>query len=792
MVLITDPDDLNQGTEVTINTSTRLITLNVAGNLSNDGVSNQAVYSFLKEEWKTDPLLIPFPFPMVSITPEQFELIEDWEYFNTTTRKLVRFGGWREIDQFGVISRSLAGIVSLGTFEDPATDLAYYQQGNDPTDTGAATDFDFAGPVNEAIIIFDNNVPADGGTGFVMDATGRLLSRNDGGNWLTDGFVVGGLVLIDNAEDAQNDGSFLISVVGGGVDGDLTLGTAADPGTGFSFIDGAGGNDQIQRFDGGSWIAEGYVVGGNITVSTATVGANNGSYTILAITADLIDVVTASFTADTADNAAVFGPLVTNAADTLMSAGVDNRNALKLFLRVRDADPNGKLYAQADLASAGFSTIDNKVFRFPLSNATDLKISATDGAIAASPYSEIDIRYFDQDFNIDIDLVGTPRAFGIVVDVGTHSGVDGSTGAAGSVLTTAEGAIIDDTRYENGTLTIHDGADAGVYTIGGGVGDVTATTVTITTTFPTGATNSSFTIQRATPIVATAEQIYEKVQFQLRQAADIDVTDQVVTGRTADGLLEFVGDSLRGGSKFPSNPNGGGSGVTIVGFDANDTNRISFFDNIATERFFPFVAAGTITFNANLVNDSAGEYWMFFEYTTRTSITDAGLDATFGTASQAFLDSAGGNIPVVAQNDYIALAGWASPVNNGVWQVVDATPLTTQIEIERISGDAVITEIPSVVVNFDENPINSADAIIVDNNAGADITGTVPGVSVGFDFDYDGNVQGGRTAATDATIILRAIGLETAQFVEVGGTITRTVGLVFSLVSALERNYSNP
>jgi hypothetical protein len=789
MVLITDPDDLNQGVEVTINTSLRTITLNVAGNLSNDGVTNQALYSFLKEEWKADSTLIPFPFPMVSITPEQFELIEDWEYVNDTTRKLVRFGGWREVDQFGVIQNEYAGIVTLGTFEDSGTDLAYYQQGDDPTDLAAAVNFDFAGPVNEMVPIFTNNVPADAGTGFVFAADNITLSRNDGGNWVTDGFQVGARILIANAEDTENNGTFLIRSVVGGVDGDVVVGTPADAGTGFSFIDGGGGNDQIQRFDGGSWIDEGYYVGGNVNVTNATTPANNGAYAILAITDDLIDVATASLTADTGDNTATFGPWTANAADTLMTAGADYRNALNLFLRVRDADPNGKTYAQADLASAGFTAIDNKVFRFPLSNATDLKISETDANVGANtPYTQILVRYFDQDFNIDIDTPATPRAFGIVVDVGTHSGVDGSTTAAGSTLTTTEGGITG-ANYTGGVLTIHDGANAGTYTISG---TPTATVVTITGTFPNTVSNQSFSLQRTSPIVATAEEIYEKVQYLLRQAADIDSTDQTVNGRTADELLEFVGDSLRGGSKFPTNPNGGGSGVTIIGFDSNDTNRISFFDNGGTERFFPFVAAGTITFNNNLVNDTGGEYWMFFEYTTRTNITDAGLDSSFGTASQAFLDSAGGNIPAVAQNDYIALSGWANAVNNGVWQVVDATPISTQIEIERISGDTVITETPSVSVNLDENPINSADAIIVDNNAGTDIQGLVPGASVGFDFDYDNNVQGGRTAATDADIVLRAIGLETAQFVETTGTITRNTGLVFALVAALERNYSNP
>ena len=106
MALITDPDQLNQSTEITINTSAKTITLNVAGNLSNDGVTGQALYSFLKEEWKNDSSLIPYPFPMVSITPEQFEFVEDWVPANDTTRNLIRSAGWREITAASAVNVS--------------------------------------------------------------------------------------------------------------------------------------------------------------------------------------------------------------------------------------------------------------------------------------------------------------------------------------------------------------------------------------------------------------------------------------------------------------------------------------------------------------------------------------------------------------------------------------------------------------------------------------------------------------------------------------------------------------
>ena len=78
MAKIIDPDQLNQGTEVDFITGSKLIRLNYAGNLTNDGVSWQALYSFVKEEWKNDDNLVRFPFPVLSITTEQFELINGW------------------------------------------------------------------------------------------------------------------------------------------------------------------------------------------------------------------------------------------------------------------------------------------------------------------------------------------------------------------------------------------------------------------------------------------------------------------------------------------------------------------------------------------------------------------------------------------------------------------------------------------------------------------------------------------------------------------------------------------
>ena len=190
----------------------------------------------------------------------------------------------------------------------------------------------------------------------------------------------------------------------------------------------------------------------------------------------------------------------------------------------------------------------------------------------------------------------------------------------------------------------------------------------------------------------TTQQIYEFVQYSLRQATDIDDGAGTQVGQLADSLMSFAGDTLKTTT-----------GVAIDDFQASDRNNLIFTDTGGTERTFPFLATGTISFNANLVNDSDSIYRMFFT-----------------------------------------------------------------------SG------------------FNTGSAILVDDNSGTDISGSVGGASsVAFDFDYDGNTQGGRTAGTDADVTVVAIGLGTAQYVSATATLTRATGQNISLVAPLERNYDN-
>jgi hypothetical protein len=155
MALITDPDQLADSAtddgseEVYINTATKKIKLVVVGNLSTDGVTLKALYSFLKEEWKNDPNsknLAAFPFPMVPITDEAFELVDGWDFHNDTARYLIRTGGWTVRNTSGNTVAQWAGIVGLGSIE--SNDQLYYYQG-----TGSPTNFQLTGQVNQAVQI---------------------------------------------------------------------------------------------------------------------------------------------------------------------------------------------------------------------------------------------------------------------------------------------------------------------------------------------------------------------------------------------------------------------------------------------------------------------------------------------------------------------------------------------------------------------------------------------------------------------------------------------------------------
>ena len=125
-----------------------------------------------------------------------------------------------------------------------------------------------------------------------------------------------------------------------------------------------------------------------------------------------------------------------------------------------------------------------------------------------------------------------------------------------------------------------------------------------------GGTNYAFNVV-IDGAFANAEEIYTKIQYLLRQASDIDAGTGSVVGRTADLLLNFLGDTLITTK-----------GVYIDDYDPNDINRLVFTDATNVQRTEPFTSAGTLNFNSFLTTGGTGYYRMYF--------TDLPLNLDYG------------------------------------------------------------------------------------------------------------------------------------------------------------------
>ncbi len=135
--------------------------------------------------------------------------------------------------------------------------------------------------------------------------------------------------------------------------------------------------------------------------------------------------------------------------------------------------------------------------------------------------------------------------------------------------------------------------------------------------------------------------------------------------------------------------------------------------------------------------------------------------------------------------------GFAEEGNNGFLRATGAGSANS-VAVETIDGEDMVNEsaAPSVTIEF--NPFATPSSVIVEDNSSTNIEGDVSSsASLGFDFDYDGNVQGGRSPGVDAVVKIVAIGLEKAQYVLADATLERSTTNNISLVSSLERNYSN-
>lgn len=316
------------------------------GGIDATGASGQAVYSKTLIDWLDDPFLranAPFPMRAIDSDAGKYLMGQDangnnsgWNWidnatFGIRTRKLLRNAGWNEIDSAGNITSRYFGCLTVDAVEDPVNDIAFGQFGTDTT-VDDTFDLDFAGPVNEAILFFNEIGNPDT---FGIPTTSTMTRAT--GSFITDGFKVGGQVTIRNAETPANNGTHVITAVAA-----LTLTT------------------------------------------------------------------TATLTVDIADASAILA--------------VDNDNAFRLGMRVRDGDVLGKTYAEANLTTINKPNLGNFVLQFPMQTGEDANIVATDATIDGSvPYTGMTLTIHSTPQN-RTGLVGGSGDFGFIMEGNNGTG----------------------------------------------------------------------------------------------------------------------------------------------------------------------------------------------------------------------------------------------------------------------------------------------------------------------------------------------------------------------------------
>jgi hypothetical protein len=165
---------------------------------------------------------------------------------------------------------------------------------------------------------------------------------------------------------------------------------------------------------------------------------------------------------------------------------------------------------------------------------------------------------------------------------------------------------------------------------------------------------------------------------------DIDSGAGTVTGKTANLLLNFVGDTLITTT-----------GVYIDNYNANDVNRLVFTDKNGVTRTEPFTATGTLNFNSFLTSGGTGYYRMYF--TDLAGVADYGLTGavTVNNASSVgiFGTITSGSIAFTFAYDSNTQGGRTAGTDAQVTVVAgnkgSAKPVVTTYTITRATGQGI-------------------------------------------------------------------------------------------------------
>ena len=215
-------------------------------------------------------------------------------------------------------------------------------------------------------------------------------------------------------------------------------------------------------------------------------------------------------------------------------------------------------------------------------------------------------------------------------------------------------------------------------------------------------------------------------------------------------------------------------------------------------------------FNFGVVIDANGQTlqkaYEFVQYALRQS---ADIDADAGTVTGKIVAPL---LRYVGDTLYTLVSDNTQGGGTGVFVENFATADKNSVYfVDNTGAQRQYAYTATVTFNFNENLVNDPSAkwwayfstlpgagndwgesgsVLVKDGSGVDMAGVVSGASITKTFDYDGNVQGGRSAGTDAQVTVVAIGFASAQYVKATGTIARSKSNTVTLVAPLERNAS--
>lgn len=791
-----------------------------------DGVTMQALYSFLKEEWRINSLsasgedLIKYTFPMVSITSEQFEIggvsNSNWEFSDDTgdgalasesSRNLIRTGGWASINDAGQIIENYPSVVTLGTLE--ADSQVYYQQTSATTNP---VDFVLTGPVNQSI----RTLETIGGT------------TSDG---------------LKTPVNEVNDATVTFS--------------ATAPNMTFS----------------SDMFAAGFVSGELIQIRGTA--SNNGLFTIESSGASATQINVSEVVVGATETGSV----------TKASPMTDNRDYLVLRVRTK-----GKTYAQSEIADIGVSQVNTIVNRFPLAEADDPAITEDDGVLQGGVTGGNDFQSTSSvetgttaDINDQADgtftLVDTAATFqannlqpgdAVSISAATNASNTGvyevssvtnettvvlfdeplrgaTTTEAGAATYEAfsqvrsqelsDGETADSATGGQGTFTSlgadfsSDGVVAGdILRIKSGnhqgfykVVSVTSSTILEVNTLGSNSDNADIPEdcedlggQWASDTSITYDVVQAGMSLQYKRIVGVQQTVTSVTGgnqlddsgngfTNANGYFVGAVVTLTGtgnstdGDYLITAVDAGGADITIANLsDPSTTPTITGTPTVDVE--FGFVRKlGDYNYSFNWkLEGNGGDLGECFQYLQRelrrTTDVDLGDSLFRGDITDLLMTFASPN--GVTLNLFIDNVD-AGVKNNLTQQDASGASrnfnflVALKIALNNNIRNAATNKIVVFFSDNDESPGNGDEfgttgAVIVSDSSGADMVATdSTAAEVTFEYVHPGPGQ-------DFLITIVCIADTTGQYVQTTSTLTRTNEVTASLVAGLERNYSNP